>query len=477
MRSRKWLYVPAWLLMLAIFAIDNRQILPASAAHLLYVGVVLLGLWAPGTWLGLQAAVVSTVLMTIGQLLAPQEGEPLSGHLTFVISLVVLWITAFGVNLFGRSIAAQHRAEEALGESAKDLEDLKYALDQSAIVARTNVRGDITYINEKFCQISKYSRHELLGQNHRILNSGLHPPEFFRDMYATIGRGRVWRGEIRNRAKDGTEYWVDTTIVPLLDARGHPHQYIAIRYDITERKASEAALREQEALAQLGKMAAVVAHEVRNPLAGMRGALQIMDRRLAPDSRERDVIKEIIARIDMLTVIVQDLLVFAKPRQPSKTTFPLTPFMRDVCGLVSADPQFSGIELAYDVDDAQITADHAQLKSILHNLLLNAAQAMQGKGKVHVTSDTREPWHELRVIDAGPGMPPEVQARLFEPFFTTKHRGTGLGLATARRMVQAHGGSMTFEFPDAGGTTVVIRFPTRLATNATISPSDREVFR
>jgi PAS domain S-box-containing protein len=159
---------------------------------------------------------------------------------------------------FTRDITDQKNAEAALQQTLKSLEFEKYALDQAAIVAITDQHGKIIYINDKFSQISQYSATELLGKTHAVINSGYHPPEFFQDLWATISSGQVWSGEIRNRAKDGSYYWVYTTIVPFLDECRQPFQYLSIRFDITDRKAGEQKIQEQASLLNVATDAIIV---------------------------------------------------------------------------------------------------------------------------------------------------------------------------------------------------------------------------
>src|SRR5690349_21792259 len=260
--------------------------------------------------------------------------------------------------------------------NAPSLEDLKRALDHAAIVAITDVTGVITYVNDKFCEISGYSRDELIGRDHRIINSQYHPKTFMRELWRTIAHGLVWHGEIRNRAKDGHYYWVDTTIVPFLDQRGKPYQYIAIRADITARKAAEEQLAQQAALARLGQMAAVVAHEVRNPLAGIKGAMQILMTRRSGGDGELPVMRDIVSRIDALSELINDLMVFARPRPLRLGDVALRPLILDAVTMMRRDPNAERVEIAIDDREASVEADAEMVRATILNLLINAAQAM-----------------------------------------------------------------------------------------------------
>ena len=337
-------------------------------------------------------------------------------------------------------------------ESGHQLVDLKRAIDHAAIVATTDVTGRITYVNDKFCEISKYSREELIGQDHRIINSGYHSKDVIRDLWRTIAGGQVWHGELRNRAKDGTVYWVDTTIVPFLDARGKPYQYIAIRADITARKAAEEKLAQQAALARVGQLAAVVAHEVRNPLAGIKGAMQVLMSRRGAGDADLQVMRDVVTRIDALSELINDLMVFARPRAPRPEIVDLRSLVAEAISMLRRDPIGTALELTADIPDVTLVADAEMIRGTVQNLLINAAQSMGGRGRIAVAARLQRDDCVVEVRDSGPGIPLEIRDQIFEPFFTTKSRGGGLGLPIARRTAELHGGTLTLECPPGGGT-------------------------
>jgi PAS domain S-box-containing protein len=371
-------------------------------------------------------------------------------------------------------------SDDALESSRKELAAIKFALDQSTIVAITDQRGIINYVNDEFCRIAKYSREELIGQDHRIINSTYHPKEFIRNLWTTIAGGQVWRGELRNRAKDDSIYWVYTTIVPFLDSEGKPYQYVAIRHDITSRKLAEEKLLQQAAelqraaqLSFVGELAAGLAHEIKNPLAGIQGVVDILIRRRDKNDPEREALEGMRQEVVRIDSTVRALLDRARPRLVSVRTSSLG----DIVGravdmaraqLASAATEGRHVTLLFEPPDdpIMIPIDPGLIEDAVLNLIINAIDAVDGEGQVsvriaRVESERADDSEDaiIEVSDTGRGIKEEDITRIFNAFFTTRPGGTGLGLPAVRRIARAHGGNVEVTSSLGQGSTFTLRLP------------------
>lgn len=267
-----------------------------------------------------------------------------------------------------------------------------------------------------------------------------------------IGIGR----EVTAMRRDGTTFPVHLSVGEA--TAGGVRRFVGILHDLSDRVRMETRLREHEALAKLGEMSAVIAHEVRNPLAGMRGALQMLLRHVSADA-DRAIVNEIIARLDSLDGLVKDLLQFARRPQPRLAPVDISRLVRMTAHLLEMDPAMRDVTIDVAGHGPVVRADASMLGVVLHNVLVNAAQATGPGGRIAVSLADLAGSCRLTIADSGAGVSPADRARLFTPFFTTKVRGTGLGLATAQRFVDAHGGRIAANFPLEGGTEIVIDLP------------------
>jgi PAS domain S-box-containing protein len=368
---------------------------------------------------------------------------------------------------------------DALEHSLKELADIKFALDQSTIVAITDQRGIINYVNDAFCRISKYSREELLGQDHRIINSGYHPKEFIRDLWTTIASGKVWKGDLKNRAKDGSTYWVDTTIVPFLDAERKPYQYIAIRHEITKLKVAEEKILQQAAelkraaqLSFVGELAAGLAHEVKNPLAGIQGTVDILIRRRDASDPEAEALQAIRHEVERIDGTVRALLERARPRVVSVRASSLTEIVGRAVNLARAQSRNEAapghrVKIGFEppADPIIIPIDAPQIEDAVLNLIINAIEAADGDGQVTIRVAQDDPETDfddeaiVEVSDNGRGISEADLLRIFSPFFTTRPGGTGLGLPAVRRIARAHGGGVAVKSSLGTGSTFTLHLP------------------
>lgn len=229
----------------------------------------------------------------------------------------------------------------------------------------------------------------------------------------------------------------------------------------TERSAVEERLTQAEHLAEIGRLAASLAHEIKNPLAGISGAIQVIRDAMNPDDPKRSIIGEILAQIHRLDSAVCDLLLYARPTMPHKAEMSLADAVKRVLMILAQEPAFRHVPIHFDDQqrNSSICADRSQIEQLLLNLLINAAHASEGGGQVRVEIEPLPEKMRLSVIDSGSGMTPEVFQRAFEPFYTTKARGTGLGLSICKRIAEIHGGTIELKSVSGKGTTVCVDLP------------------
>jgi PAS domain S-box-containing protein len=359
------------------------------------------------------------------------------------------------------------------------LRDQKFALDQHCIVSITDTKGRITYSNDRFAAISGYSREELLGKDHRIVNSGLHPKSFMKQMWDTLKAGQVWHGEVQNRAKDGSLYWVATTIVPTLGADGKPEQYISIRTDITQQKNNEAALAAARDAAEVAVRAkseflATMSHEIRTPMNGVLGFADLLLQTTLDEEQEEFTLTIRNSGVALLAII-DDILDLSKLEADrlvvEREAFDPQQTIAEVRGLLAPRARDHQVELRVEhvePERVDLMADSNRFRQVVLNLVGNAIKfSKQGTVIVRTRlSDERGGMLRVEVIDNGIGISAEAIPRLFTKFSqadattTRRYGGTGLGLAISKELIELMGGQIGVESELGKGSTFWFTLPT-----------------
>lgn len=367
------------------------------------------------------------------------------------------------------------------GLSKQTFSNLKSAIDEAAIVAITDKKGVITYVNKKFCAISKFSSEELVGKTHALINSRFHPQEFFSKMWHTISQGKVWEGEIRNRAKDGTFYWVHTTIVPFMDPEGKPEQYVSVRYEITERKAAEEQLTVNARKLELSNrelqdFASVAAHDLQEPLR----KIQTFSDRLKIKAKEDlkaealDYLDRIQSSAQRMQVLINDLLTYSRITTKAKPFAPLD--LNRVIEQVVLD-----LEIRIETSQGKVEwehlptihADETQMRQLFQNVINNALKFSKPGSKPYVRIETKiyeesplarkGPACQILIQDNGIGFDEKYLDRIFTIFQRLhgrhEYEGTGIGLAVCRKIVDRHGGFITAKSKPGDGSTFLVTLP------------------
>lgn len=442
------------------------------AAGSLYVPIILLSMLASNRYAAIYLALFSTACIVLGYFTSPSAPDGMGNIplINRVVSLCVLWVTAYLVLVF-KSL------ELKLIKQNKEFSDQKNAINAHAIVSTTDVKGNINYVNEKFCDVSGYSREEIMGLNHRILKSDEHSKEFYRDLWKTMAQGKAWHGELKNFKKDGGVYWVYATIIPLLNDAGKPYQYMSIRTDISKRKLAELTALDHQREAERANQAkseflSSMSHELRTPMNSVLGFCQIlsMNKREPLTDNQRASVDYIMSSGQYLLTLIDGVLDLSKIESGHMSVLIETVRLDDLCreclSLISGQEDQMGLTINFEVSDVKfIKADVIRFKQVLLNLLSNAIKYNKQGGSVTLSyNKSADHMVRISVVDTGDGIDEHRQAELFKPFNrlgreTSAIAGTGIGLTISKKLVESMGGVIGFDSLVDKGTTFWVDMP------------------
>jgi len=400
--------------------------------------------------------------LMVSHLLDPAGGEAYRTVRTILIGLSMASILAFLALRYRTGYEREIQARNEALEATRDFLTRIIEGTADAIIVR-NSHGLITSWNPAAEAIFGWTAAEMLGQTaQRLLTTNDEPvPEVAR-VDAALREGRTLRNlETSGLRKDGMPITFSLTVAPLYDATDSFAGTTGIVRDVTAVKQLQLQLLERERLAAVGELAAMVAHEVRNPLAGIRGGCEILLEGYPEGDTRHDIGVEIIHQVDRLSRTVHDLLLFARPKAMDLVPTDLHGLIERILHVLRDDPGNGAVEVVRDFggDVPVIQADGRQMEQVFLNLILNAIQAMSQKGTVTIATRTHGRQVVVTIGDTGPGIRPEKIAHIFEPFFTTRAQGTGLGLAIVKKIVEAHGGRIEAASPPGSGARFTATLP------------------
>jgi PAS domain S-box-containing protein len=323
-----------------------------------------------------------------------------------------------------------------LDEASDEIDNLEIALNASSLVTITDLKGNITFVNQKFCNLSKYSKDELIGKNHKILKSDYHSSEFFIHLWYTISNGKIWHGSIKNKAKDNSFYWIKTTIIPFFKS-GKITKYVSICQDVTDEINLSQKMSSSEKFSTVGEFTSRLAHDLRNPLSIIQITLENFKMLYDVDEKKQIQFAKVERSIERMAHQIDEVLDYVKEKPLNLRNVSFSEILKNT--LDSFKIPFD-IKIILPKHDVILNCDGRQLVIVFSNLILNAIHAINGKGLIVIGLEEKNDEIIIEIEDSGKGISKKDLHHVFDPLFTTKQHGTGLGLVSVKSIISSHGG-------------------------------------